>query len=491
MKKAKQALSILLSVLLVALTLSCLAACFIASGLDATGKCGPDVNWTFNSSTGVLTITGTGDMYSYGQSDWSPFYHCDEIRTVNFNNGVTDVGDHAFNFCENLTTVNLAFSTKKIGYEAFGSCLGLTNVTLPDQVGRIDPSAFYNCTGLKSIFIPSYVTLVDNRAFDRCSALTDVYYGGNAEQWMNINIAGSNDSLKNATKHWNSTLSYVQITAKADPTGGGTVGGGGSYLKNREVTLVATPKRGYTFTGWYRSGVKVNSNASYSFNATGNVTLTAKFESGYTVTVNVTPSGAGTVTGGGTFAPGEITQLEATPNPGYVFVGFINEAGEFLKFVNRFMVTKDVTYTAKFMSTSNLSELKYDTDSLQNGDWYFDTEAFLEAMANNVGWSVEDLRPMYAEAWQENVIKFDPASGLIVIGPAGDTNYADQTATCPEDDGYSIYRNAIKVYQDSTQPDPGTPESVCPWCGGQHVGFFQGIIGWFHSILAKIFGARY
>ena len=43
--------------------------------------------------------------------------------------------------------------------------------------------------------------------------------------------------------------------------------------------------------------------------------------------------------------------------------------------------------------------------------------------------------------------------------------------------------------------DPGTtptqPESVCPWCGGQHVGFFQGIIGWFHSILAMIFGARY
>ena len=43
--------------------------------------------------------------------------------------------------------------------------------------------------------------------------------------------------------------------------------------------------------------------------------------------------------------------------------------------------------------------------------------------------------------------------------------------------------------------DPGTtptqPESVCPWCGGQHNGFFQGIIGWFHSILAMIFGARY
>lgn len=38
---------------------------------------------------------------------------------------------------------------------------------------------------------------------------------------------------------------------------------------------------------------------------------------------------------------------------------------------------------------------------------------------------------------------------------------------------------------------PPKPINVCPWCGGQHVGFFQGIIGWFHSIFARIFGARY
>lgn len=31
----------------------------------------------------------------------------------------------------------------------------------------------------------------------------------------------------------------------------------------------------------------------------------------------------------------------------------------------------------------------------------------------------------------------------------------------------------------------------CPWCGGEHNGFIQGIIGFFHRIFAKIFGARY
>ena len=39
-------------------------------------------------------------------------------------------------------------------------------------------------------------------------------------------------------------------------------------------------------------------------------------------------------------------------------------------------------------------------------------------------------------------------------------------------------------------PDP-EPQDLCPWCGQEHVGFFQGIIGWFHGLLARIFGARY
>ena len=41
-----------------------------------------------------------------------------------------------------------------------------------------------------------------------------------------------------------------------------------------------------------------------------------------------------------------------------------------------------------------------------------------------------------------------------------------------------------------SQPQ-GNNTNLCPWCGGEHIGFFAGIIGWFHGILARIFGARY
>ena len=54
-----------------------------------------------------------------------------------------------------------------------------------------------------------------------------------------------------------------------------------------------------------------------------------------------------------------------------------------------------------------------------------------------------------------------------------------------------------------TEEAPGTPDaptpdnpsqentSVCPWCGGQHGGGFEQVIAWIHSLLARIFGARY
>lgn len=41
--------------------------------------------------------------------------------------------------------------------------------------------------------------------------------------------------------------------------------------------------------------------------------------------------------------------------------------------------------------------------------------------------------------------------------------------------------------------EPTVPpvEDVCKWCGGQHEGFFGGIIGFFHRIFAALFGAKY
>lgn len=61
-------------------------------------------------------------------------------------------------------------------------------------------------------------------------------------------------------------------------TPGGTVSGTGIYIKDSLVEVNATPEQGYIFSGWYENNVKIlGAGSSYSFNATQDRILTAKF----------------------------------------------------------------------------------------------------------------------------------------------------------------------------------------------------------------------
>lgn len=61
-------------------------------------------------------------------------------------------------------------------------------------------------------------------------------------------------------------------------TSGGTVSGTGIYIKDSLVEVNATPEQGYIFSGWYENNVKIlGADSSYSFNATQDRILIAKF----------------------------------------------------------------------------------------------------------------------------------------------------------------------------------------------------------------------
>ena len=109
------------------------------------------------------------------------------------------------------------------------------------------------------------------------------------------------------------------VSVYASPANGGTVSGGGTYHYGQTATLTATPASGYEFAGWSDGNhdnprmVTVTSSTYYVavFNEAGTTY--------YSVTTNVTPAGAGTVTGGGTYEAGSVIVLTATANPGYTF----------------------------------------------------------------------------------------------------------------------------------------------------------------------------
>lgn len=113
------------------------------------------------------------------------------------------------------------------------------------------------------------------------------------------------------------------IVTSVDPAGAGTASGGGTYTQGQSVTLQATPASGYQFVAWMEGGAEISTDTSYTFNASGNRTITAVFAAiTYTVTASTDPVGSGTtiITGTGTYQQGESVTVTASPDDGYKFV---------------------------------------------------------------------------------------------------------------------------------------------------------------------------
>jgi len=192
-------------------------------------KCGNDLTWTINAD-GVLTISGTGEMWSY--YSWTP----SEIKEVIINFGATSIGSKAFYNCTNLTKVSLpnsitnvgelAFyncsfsdivvpdSVTTIGKNAFRACSELTSMTIPFVGGSptsnttmgylfnnsttnlktitvtnaetLSSQAFRYCSNVETIKLPNTLTSIDSSTFSYCTKLEDVYYDGTLAEWNAI-----------------------------------------------------------------------------------------------------------------------------------------------------------------------------------------------------------------------------------------------------------------------------------------------------------------
>ena len=146
----------------------------------ASGTCGKetpeDVTWRLEGEAGHyrLIISGTGEMADYIYLNTRPWHNYSEnIKTIVIENGVTSIGESAFNDCEKLTTVSIPASVTSIGNYAFGYCSALTSIEIPASVTTIGEEAFNN-TALTSIEIPASVTSIGNGAFIDCEKLTSI-----------------------------------------------------------------------------------------------------------------------------------------------------------------------------------------------------------------------------------------------------------------------------------------------------------------------------
>ena len=157
---------------------------FFISGVSAAaynGTCGDDLTWTLNTDSGVLKISGTGDMYDYfyhSSSELPDWYeYRDSIKTISLDPRMTSIGDCAFYQCTAIQNVAIPNSVTSIGHYAFYRCIALTHVTIGYSVTTIGIGAFEDCTSLASIIIPDSVTNIRTKAFKNCNALASVTFG--------------------------------------------------------------------------------------------------------------------------------------------------------------------------------------------------------------------------------------------------------------------------------------------------------------------------
>lgn len=142
-----------------------------------SGNCGPKgsesgVTWSLDDA-GTLTISGTGNMENYEASRVPWYDKKKEIKSVVINDGVTSIGDYAFENCTNLTSVTIPESVTSIGAYAFG-ITNLTFIIIPNSVTSIGDLAFVSCQRLKYINIPNKVTSIGNYTFESCTSLSSI-----------------------------------------------------------------------------------------------------------------------------------------------------------------------------------------------------------------------------------------------------------------------------------------------------------------------------
>ena len=119
--------------------------------------------WSFDDSTGVLTISGSGKMAGYGAEygiagtahtnamearPWQAYVN--SITSVIVNNGITGIGARAFEYFGNVKTITIADSVTTVGSYAIAHNKNVETITLSSSLETL--TTFGNSTKLINVY---------------------------------------------------------------------------------------------------------------------------------------------------------------------------------------------------------------------------------------------------------------------------------------------------------------------------------------------------
>ena len=242
--KIKRFISMVLAVVLLLGLLPVMGA----SAAEESGTLGGDNRWTLEHSTGVLTISGEGEIFVNGGNlaPWAKW--AEEIRSIVIGEGITCVSYDAFYACQWVEEFYILSTMEEMTYPrsrylsafhvaegnevfaqvdgvlfskdlntlisvpqgymgtyavpdtvteiedgAFAGCHGLMEVILPEGITEIKSNTFSDCTSLLRVTLPESVRKIRAGAFENCISLKEVYYCGCTEDmWCDIVFESGN-----------------------------------------------------------------------------------------------------------------------------------------------------------------------------------------------------------------------------------------------------------------------------------------------------------
>lgn len=140
------------------------------------------LNWTLFAE-GTLVIGGNGTMTDFDSSDAKDAWHGykDSVKKVFIGDGVSSIGNYAFDGFTKLESAKIGSGIKTIGDFAFAACYVLKDVNLPEGLEFIGRDGFSLCMDITSITLPDSVKTLDKGAFYQCDALETMTIGKGLE----------------------------------------------------------------------------------------------------------------------------------------------------------------------------------------------------------------------------------------------------------------------------------------------------------------------
>ncbi|MGN1203210.1 MAG: glycoside hydrolase [Eubacterium sp.] len=162
----KKVLSLFLSIVMLFSIFVCFeTTAYAATKSYTTGS----LNATLDTSSGLLTLSGTGKSADYSSATSVPWIvYRSTIKNIVIEDGVTGLGKNLFASCTNLETVVFGNNVTTIGESAFSGCTGSTFwLDIPASTTSIASKAFYKTNFNYVKFFSPSITIADDAFSDK------------------------------------------------------------------------------------------------------------------------------------------------------------------------------------------------------------------------------------------------------------------------------------------------------------------------------------